>query len=116
MDTPRPPPRTKWTRRVLHLVLIGHAASLSQVPAAVAGPPLDPGGAEAGPPRDSRLPPRDSRLPPGIVLVLESDSEQRLDEAVLSKVRHLSPYFLRRSGKFLIFLFYFRTSVIPPSG
>jgi hypothetical protein len=25
-----PPPRTKWTRRVLHPVLIGHAASLSQ--------------------------------------------------------------------------------------
>ena len=24
-----PPPRTKWTRRVLHLVLIGHAASLT---------------------------------------------------------------------------------------
>ena len=27
MDTPRPPPRTKWTRLVLHPVLIGHAAS-----------------------------------------------------------------------------------------
>jgi hypothetical protein len=26
-----PPPRTKWTRRVPHSVLIGHAASLSQV-------------------------------------------------------------------------------------
>ena len=26
-----PPTRTKWTRRVLHPVLIGHAASLSQV-------------------------------------------------------------------------------------
>jgi hypothetical protein len=26
-----PPPRTKWTRRVLHPVLMGHAASLSQV-------------------------------------------------------------------------------------
>jgi len=26
-----PPPRTKWTRRVRHPVLIGHAASLSQV-------------------------------------------------------------------------------------
>ena len=26
---PPPPPRTKWTRRVLHLVLIGHAASLT---------------------------------------------------------------------------------------
>jgi hypothetical protein len=25
------PPRTKWTRRVLHPVLIGHTASLSQV-------------------------------------------------------------------------------------
>ena len=25
----RPPPRTKWTRRVPHLVLIGHAASLT---------------------------------------------------------------------------------------
>jgi len=25
----RPPPRTKWTRRVLHPVLIGHAASLT---------------------------------------------------------------------------------------
>jgi len=24
-----PPPRTKWTRRVPHPVLIGHAASLS---------------------------------------------------------------------------------------
>ena len=24
-----PPPRTKWTRRVPHLVLIGHAASLT---------------------------------------------------------------------------------------
>ena len=28
---PRPPSRTKWTRRVPHPVLIGHAASLSQV-------------------------------------------------------------------------------------
>ena len=27
---PPPPPRTKWTRRVPHAVLIGHAASLSQ--------------------------------------------------------------------------------------
>jgi len=27
-----PPPRTKWTGRVPHPVLIGHAASLSQVP------------------------------------------------------------------------------------
>jgi hypothetical protein len=27
---PPPPPRTKWTRRVLHPVLIGHVASLSQ--------------------------------------------------------------------------------------
>jgi len=26
---PPPPPRTKWTRRVPHLVLIGHAASLT---------------------------------------------------------------------------------------
>jgi hypothetical protein len=24
-----PPPRTKWTRRVLHPVLIGHAASFT---------------------------------------------------------------------------------------
>ena len=31
--TPPLPPRTKWTRRVPHPVLIGHAASLSQVPA-----------------------------------------------------------------------------------
>jgi flagellar biosynthesis GTPase FlhF len=28
--TPPPSPRTKWTRRVPHPVLIGHAASLSQ--------------------------------------------------------------------------------------
>jgi hypothetical protein len=28
---PPPPPRTQWTRRVPHPVLIGHAASLSQV-------------------------------------------------------------------------------------
>jgi hypothetical protein len=28
---PPPPPRTKWTRRIPHPVLIGHAASLSQV-------------------------------------------------------------------------------------
>ena len=28
---PPPPSRTKWTRRVPHPVLIGHAASLSQV-------------------------------------------------------------------------------------
>ena len=28
-DNSRPPSRTKWTRRVLHLVLIGHAASLT---------------------------------------------------------------------------------------
>ena len=35
--SPPPPhtPRTKWTRRVLHPVLIGHAASLSQVEALV---------------------------------------------------------------------------------
>ena len=26
---PPPPPRTKWTRRVPHPVLIGHAASLT---------------------------------------------------------------------------------------
>jgi len=32
---PPPPPRTKWTRRVPHPVLIGHAASLSQVPFAL---------------------------------------------------------------------------------
>ena len=31
MDTPRPSPRTNRTRRVPHPVLIGHAASLSQV-------------------------------------------------------------------------------------
>jgi hypothetical protein len=30
-ESPPPPPRTKWTRRVPHPVLIGHAASLSQV-------------------------------------------------------------------------------------
>jgi ABC-type multidrug transport system fused ATPase/permease subunit len=28
LPPPRPPPRTKWTRRVPHPVLIGHAASL----------------------------------------------------------------------------------------
>ena len=33
--TAPPPPRTKWTRRVPHPVLIGHAASLSQVRASV---------------------------------------------------------------------------------
>ena len=32
-----PPPRTKWTRRVPHPVLIGHAASLSQVGRRCAG-------------------------------------------------------------------------------
>ena len=31
MDTPRPSPRTNRTRRVPHPVLIGHAASLTQV-------------------------------------------------------------------------------------
>ena len=31
-----PPPRTKWTRRVPHPVLIGHAAALSQVSSAAA--------------------------------------------------------------------------------
>jgi len=31
VDTPRPSPRTDRTRRVPHPVLIGHAASLSQV-------------------------------------------------------------------------------------
>ena len=34
-DGQAPPPRTKWTRRVPHPVLIGHAASLSQVPFAL---------------------------------------------------------------------------------
>ena len=29
MVLPPPPPRTKWTRRVPHLVLIGHAASFT---------------------------------------------------------------------------------------
>ena len=29
MRSPPPPPRTKWTRRVPHPVLIGHAASLT---------------------------------------------------------------------------------------
>ena len=33
-DFSAPPPRTKWTRRVPHPVLIGHAASLSQVTSA----------------------------------------------------------------------------------
>ena len=28
-ESPPPPPRTKWTRRVPHPVLIGHAASLT---------------------------------------------------------------------------------------
>ena len=28
---PPPPPRTKWTRRVPHPVLIGHAASLTRL-------------------------------------------------------------------------------------
>jgi len=32
---PPPPPRTKWTRRVPHLVLIGHAASLTPCKVAV---------------------------------------------------------------------------------
>jgi len=32
-DNSRPPSRTKWTRRVLHLVLIGHAASFTSCPA-----------------------------------------------------------------------------------
>jgi hypothetical protein len=32
LPTDAPPPRTKWTRRVRHPVLIGHAASLSQGP------------------------------------------------------------------------------------
>jgi hypothetical protein len=31
-----PPPRTKWTRRVPHLVLIGHAASLGTAPDRIA--------------------------------------------------------------------------------
>ena len=31
VSPPPPPPRTEWTRRVPHPVLIGHAASLSQV-------------------------------------------------------------------------------------
>ena len=33
--SPPPPPRTKWTRRVLHPVLIGHAASLTPSPRAL---------------------------------------------------------------------------------
>ena len=33
LPPPLPPPRTKWTRRVPHPVLIGHAASLSQAAA-----------------------------------------------------------------------------------
>jgi hypothetical protein len=31
VDTPRPSPRTNWTRRVPHPVLIGHAASLASL-------------------------------------------------------------------------------------
>jgi len=39
---PPPPPGTKWTRRVPHPVLIGHAASLSQAVAAAAASALRP--------------------------------------------------------------------------
>ena len=52
---PPPPPRTKWTRRVPHPVLIGHAASLSQVVAepfflgAAAGAFAGGGGTQAPP-------------------------------------------------------------------
>jgi len=43
---PPPPPRTKWTRRVPHPVLTGHAASLSQ--AAAQGSTIAAGAAVAG--------------------------------------------------------------------
>ena len=36
---PPPPLRTKWTRRVPHLVLIGHAASLDVKVVTVGTPP-----------------------------------------------------------------------------
>jgi hypothetical protein len=42
-----PPPRTKWTRRVPHPVLIGHAASLSQVDALRSA--IDPAFLDAAP-------------------------------------------------------------------
>jgi hypothetical protein len=35
----RPPPRTKWTRSVLHPVLIGHAATVNQARSARPPPP-----------------------------------------------------------------------------
>ena len=58
-----PPPRTKWTRRVPHPVLIGHAASLPQVradrladsPSSVRASPA------ARPPRSQRAAPRGRR-------------------------------------------------------
>ena len=49
---PPPPFRTKWTRRVPHPVLIGHAASLSQVPGR--GPPSC--GGSRGEPRSQGRP------------------------------------------------------------
>ena len=55
-----PPPRTKWTRRVPHPVLIGHAASLSQASTA----PTSTATRTLAPPRASSRPVPPARPPP----------------------------------------------------
>jgi hypothetical protein len=68
VDKPRPSPSTKWTRRVPHPVLIGHAASLTpygqaeralfdpSAPAARAVPSAGAGAGGAGPEAGPQLP------------------------------------------------------------
>ena len=72
---PSPPPRTKWTRRVPHLVLIGHAAPRAPrpapVPSALSDPPgaLSRGAARAmSPPPPYTFPP--TAPPPSLLLPL----------------------------------------------
>ena len=74
MDTPRPSSRTNRTRRVPHPVLIGHAASLSQVP----------------PPRATRGLPRAARSVCGARLDGRGHGELRAPLAL-----HLQPETLR---------------------
>ena len=66
---PPPPPRTKWTRRVPHPVLIGHAASLSQVQTRERGLPLQ----VLRPPRRGPRHP----APPLVLIRLARDSPDR---------------------------------------
>ena len=75
-----PPPRTKWTRRVPHPVLIGHAASRL----------LGVKGRERGGPEDVEAEPPE--VPPaGVGIVPDLLAPRTLSDAAASHVRFFSP-------------------------